>query len=133
MNDNPEEKSNSLVQVKVSRFAIISMGLAITGPILLIICLFMDTPLEFSGNTVFEALSVFSFGISGTAIIIGIVSFVRIEASGGKISGRKFSIGAVLLPIFAVFLIIQRILQVRIFKFTFFTDFKFYNKGKISR
>jgi len=40
------------------------------------------------------------------AVILGIISIVRIERSGGKVTGRIFAVAAVLIPVFAGLLLV---------------------------
>jgi hypothetical protein len=52
-------------------------------------------------------LSVFSFGITAIpAIILGIISLVQIEKSGGKLTGRAFGIVGIAVPVVVCFLVI---------------------------
>ena len=98
MNDIPEKISNTSVQVKVSRLAITGLVLSIIGTIFMTTCTFLDKYIE---------PSIFLFEVFSTiAIILGIISSIRIEASGGKITGEKLSDAAILLPIFTFFLTI---------------------------
>ena len=48
-------------------------------------------------------LSIFTFGLTAIpAIILGIISLVIIEKSGGRITGRGFAIGGIVVPVVAV-------------------------------
>jgi len=48
-------------------------------------------------------LSIFTLGLTAIpAIILGIISLVIIEKSGGKITGRGFAIGGIVVPVIAV-------------------------------
>jgi len=48
-------------------------------------------------------LSFFTLGLTAIpAIILGIISLVRIEKSGGRITGRGFAIGGIVVPVLAV-------------------------------
>jgi prepilin-type processing-associated H-X9-DG protein len=57
-------------------------------------------------------LSFFTFGITAIpAIILGIISLVRIEKSGGRITGRGFAIGGIVVPVVAVPVLLMIILM----------------------
>ena len=90
------------VTVRTSKLAIASLicalcGLALTTPALIAI----TSPRVLSPRTEWVALTfLLSLLILVVSLILGIISIVRIEKSGGKITGRAFAIGAVLLPVF---------------------------------
>ncbi len=51
-------------------------------------------------------LSIFTLGLTTIpAIILGIISLVRIEKSGGKLTGRGFAIGGIVVPVLVSFVI----------------------------
>jgi len=57
-------------------------------------------------------LSFFTFGVTAIpAIILGIISLVRIEKSGGRITGRGFAIGGIVVPVVAVPVFLMMILM----------------------
>ncbi len=94
--------SKQPVTVTISKLASFSLtcalcGLALTLPALIAI----TSPRVLSLRTEWVALTfLLSLLILVVSLILGIISIVRIEKSGGKITGRAFAIGAVLLPVF---------------------------------
>lgn len=91
------------LKIRVSRLAITGIGLAIAGAILYISCSIIERHFKFSDTNVLTILAFLGLSISVTAIIIGIISFIIIEVSGGRVTGVLFSIGAVLIPVFTMF------------------------------
>jgi len=85
---------NKLVTVRVSRLAIIAVILGISS-------LLFFLPPSFLRNFI----AMLNPLILLSAIILGIISLIQIEISGGKITGRSYAIAAILIPIFALFLI----------------------------
>ena len=94
--------SKQPVTVTISKLASFSLtcalcGLALTLPALIAI----TSPRVLSLRTEWVALTfLLSLLILVVSLILGIISIIRIEKSGGKITGRAFAIGAVLLPVF---------------------------------
>jgi hypothetical protein len=89
------------VNVKVSRLAIAAIVLAFCGLILIIpffIALrsrqFSDSHSEWVGITLLLGLVYLAI-----SFILGIISLIRIEKSGGLTTGRNFAIGAVLISV----------------------------------
>ena len=87
--------------IRVSKLAIIAICLAIAGVALYLICPLLEKNYGLS-NVNMRTLAYICLGISGLAIILGIFSLLLIEVSGGKVTGLKFSIGAILIPIIAM-------------------------------
>jgi hypothetical protein len=57
-------------------------------------------------------LSIFSLGLTAIpAIILGIISLVKIEKSGGRLTGRGFAIGGIVVPVVAVPILLMIILM----------------------
>ena len=82
-------ESKQPVIVRVSKLAIIALVLGILSVFVFAPPLFLS---RFLGRAVlFLPLS---------AIILGFISIIQIEQSGGKITGRAFAVAAVLVPIF---------------------------------
>jgi len=101
MNDNPEINSNQPIQVKVSRLAITAISLAILNGIILFSGLLLEnSDVRNSRSDFWQILVFFILIISAISVILGVLSLIKIEMSGGKIIGRKFSVGAILIPIF---------------------------------
>jgi hypothetical protein len=100
-NNASEIISSKTVEVKLSRLASAAICLAIIGPAMFLVYFVLDIVFGPTGTTIFDVFALFSAGISVVAIILGIISFIRIEMSGGKITGNNFAVGAVLIPIFA--------------------------------
>jgi len=90
------------VTVTISKLASFSLtcalcGLALTLPALIAI----TSPRVLSPRSEWVVLTfLLSLLILVVSLILGIISIIRIEKSGGKITGRAFAIGAVLLPVF---------------------------------
>ena len=102
-NNTSEINSNRPVQVKVSRLAIIAFILAFCGSILLfagIKAIYLPKPLD-SSIPLFVIL--LNLGILSfiSAIILGFISNILIEKSGGKITGKNFANGSILISLFA--------------------------------
>jgi len=58
-------------------------------------------------SLVLGILSPFTFGITIIpAIVLGIISLVTIEKSGGKLTGRAFAVLGIVIPVFAFFVIV---------------------------
>ena len=94
--------SKQPVTVTISKLASFSLtcalcGLALTLPALIAI----TSPRVLSPRSEWVGLTfLLSLLILVVSLILGIISIIRIEKSGGKITGRAFAIGAVLLPVF---------------------------------
>jgi len=102
---NPWDFSNP-VNVRVSRLAIAALILAFCSLVLTIPAIFaINYPRILSSRTPWVAQTfLLSHILLLVSFILGVISFVQIEKSGGLITGRNFAIGAILLPIFAVLL-----------------------------
>jgi hypothetical protein len=90
------------IKVRVSRLAIAAIIMAFCGfilPLPFFIALstrrFSDSNTEWIGIVFFLSLIILV-----VSFILGIISLIEIETSGGKITGRNFAIGAILIPIF---------------------------------
>jgi hypothetical protein len=88
-----EETSESKqpVTVKISRLSIIALVLAVLS-----VLVFFPPLVLLSG-----VLGRLALLIPLLAVILGIISIVRIEQSGGKVTGKIFAVAAVLIPVFA--------------------------------
>jgi uncharacterized membrane protein len=95
----------NLINVRVSRLAIAAIiltfcSLALTIPATIAV----TYPRILSPRTVWVAQTfLLSFFLLVVSLILGITSFIRIEKSGGLITGRNFAVGAILLPILGGF------------------------------
>ena len=100
---NPPDSSNP-VTVQVSRLAITAITLAFCGLILPIPFFFALSSRRFSESNGewIGIIFLLSLIILVVSFILGIISLIRIEESGGKITGRNFAIGAILIPILFV-------------------------------
>jgi hypothetical protein len=85
---------NPPVTVKISRLSIIALVLALLSVSVIYPLPYLLLRLLGSAALLFPLL----------AVILGIISIIRIEKSGGEITGRAFAIGAVLIPVFSIFL-----------------------------
>ena len=101
MNETPD--SAKPITVKVSKLAITAIGLAICVILFNIPAIFaINYPRILSFRTPWVSqTSLLSHLLLVISIILGFVSIIRVEMSGGKITGRKLAIAAILLPIFA--------------------------------
>lgn len=101
------------VEVKVSMLAIAAIILAIFGVILYITPFFLGNRSKTLALSIIGFLVIPGLGISVLALILGIVSLIRIETGGGRITGLSFAIGSILIPIVAclipVFFIITQV------------------------
>ena len=86
--------SEKLVTIRVSRLSIIALALAVLS------VLIFFPPLKFVPRLIGRIILFLPL----LAVILGFISIVRIEISGGKITGRFFAIAAILIPIFAFLL-----------------------------
>ncbi|MBN1975446.1 MAG: DUF4190 domain-containing protein [Sedimentisphaerales bacterium] len=104
MNDIQKEESSSSVQVKVSRLAIIAIICAILG-IVFVPYIARNSDPEYYDNlnitsiTFLRLAGYLSLSLLLTSVILGFVSHILIEKSGGKVTGRGFAVGAIVLSI----------------------------------
>jgi len=91
------------VNVRVSRLAIASLVCALCGSALTLPSLIAITsPRALSPRSEWVGLTFsISLFILAVSLVLGIISIVRIEAGGGKITGRAFAIASVLVAVFA--------------------------------
>ncbi len=87
--ENSETKQP--VTVKISRLSIIALALAVLS------ILVFFPPLVLLSGVLGRVVLLFPL----LAVILGIISLVQIEKSGGKVTGRIFAVAAVLIPVFA--------------------------------
>lgn len=93
------EATSQTISVKVSKVAIAAFvgalcGLALIMPILIAV----GQPRSRPSGRDREAFLV-GVIVLGVAVILGLVSVIRIERSGGRITGRVFAVGAVLIGV----------------------------------
>ena len=102
MNDIQEKDLNTPVKIKVSRLAIVAISLTLLGLILFVvgfaILINVPRPLD-STKPLYEIVFNISFFIFMFAIIFGFISYILIEKRGGKITGRNFAIGSIVISI----------------------------------
>jgi prepilin-type processing-associated H-X9-DG protein len=96
-----ENEFNQQVTVKVSRLAIAAIIFAIAGPMFVLVSFVIDNGFRHQEINIFVILGIMSVFISIIALFLGLISFIKIEISGGRITGLNYAIGAVLIPIFA--------------------------------
>ena len=89
-------ESKQPVTVRVSKLAIIASVLGILS------VLVFFPPLELLSRVLGRVVLFLPL----LAVILGIISIVRIERSGGKVTGRIFAVAAVLIPVFAGLLLV---------------------------
>lgn len=89
-------ESKQPVTVGISRLSIIALVLAVLS------ILVFFPPLVL----LFRVLGRLVLFLPLLAVILGIISIVRIERSGGKVTGRIFAVAAVLIPVFAGLLLV---------------------------
>jgi hypothetical protein len=105
MTDIPEIETNQTVQVKVSRLAILAIICAIVAFLFLPYINRHSNPEE-TGNcnvtmvTFLKIAGYLNLSLLLTSVILGFISFIKIEKSGGRLTGKYFSVGAILLSIF---------------------------------
>ena len=102
-NDTSEITANQPVQVKVSRLAIAAICLTLLGFILIIVSIIIATYIPRSidsTTTLIDILINISMFTFISAIILGFISLILIDISGGKKTGRSFAVGSILLSIF---------------------------------
>ncbi|MHC4556546.1 MAG: zinc-ribbon domain-containing protein [Planctomycetota bacterium] len=94
------------VNVRVSSLAIISLICALCGVVLLApSCIAVNYPRVISTRSQIYAVTVLlSFITLGVALILGFISIIQVESSGGRTTGRNFAVGAVLISVFGGFL-----------------------------
>ncbi|MHC4751996.1 MAG: zinc ribbon domain-containing protein, partial [Planctomycetota bacterium] len=90
------------VNVRVSKIAIISLicslcGLVLTVSGVIVIIYPRTLSLRSDIIAVTVLLSLLTLGV---ALILGFISIIRIELSGGRVTGSNFAIGAVLISVF---------------------------------
>ncbi len=103
---------NEPITIRVSKLAMIGITLAIMGfTIAIPAFISMRNTKAISRNfPIPEELVIIMFYTSlfclGGAITLGLISFIKIEISGGRTTGRNFALGSILIPIFTfVFLL----------------------------
>ena len=104
--DTSENISNKTIQVKISRLAIIAISLALCGLILFFAGIKtskLPKPLD-SREPLYAIFLELSLLFLFSGFILGIISMIKIEISGGKITGNNFAVGAILVSIFSGFL-----------------------------
>ena len=106
MNEIQEKDSDSPVQVKVCRLAVEAIICAVLGPALFFISFILylvRSPLM----NYFTVIATIGICISVIGLMLGVISFIKIEISGGRVTGRNFAVLSIILPVFAgLFLII---------------------------
>ncbi|MHC4145129.1 MAG: hypothetical protein ACYSWW_02930 [Planctomycetota bacterium] len=106
------DATSQTVSVKISRMAIVAFigvlcGLALLVPSLIAV----EFPRVLSPRLGWVVLThLISLIALGVSLILGLISMIRIERSGGRITGRAFAIGAILLLVFGGLLPIWRII-----------------------
>lgn len=101
---NPLDSSNP-VTVKVSQLAIVALILAFCSLVLTIPAVFsINYPRILSSRTPWVAKT-FLLGsfLLVVSFILGVISFRRIEKSGGLITGGSFALSAIIIPMLAIF------------------------------
>jgi len=96
-------ESKQPVTVTISKLAIVSLTCAICGCSLIVPSLIaVRFPRILSPRTGWVAWThLISLPLIAVSLVLGIISIIRIERSGGKITGRAFAVGSVLVAIFA--------------------------------
>ena len=96
---NPWDSSNP-VNVRVSRPAIEAFLFSLFALVLAVPYIFTSR----IHNSIFGISCLLSFPMSLVALVMGFISIIQIERSGGLITGRKFAVGAVLISVFVCIL-----------------------------
>jgi hypothetical protein len=99
-------ESKQPVSVTISKLASFSLICALCGCALIVPSLIaVKFPRTLSLRANWVALTfLLSLFLISLSLVLGIISIVRIEISGGKITGRAFAVGSVLVAVFAGFL-----------------------------
>ena len=100
------EATDRSISVKVSKMALVAFVGALCGLALIVPALIeMTMPRSRQPRSEWAAVA-FLIGavVLGVTAILGLISMIRIERSGGKITGRAFAVGAVLAAIFSTIL-----------------------------
>ncbi len=109
MNEIQEKESNSPVQVKVSRLAIIAIICTIASSLFAFyLARHSVENYENLNITIITFLRIaghLNLYLLLTSIILGFISYILIEKSGGKLTGSGFAIGAIVLSILVGFLV----------------------------
>jgi len=93
------EPTGQTISVKVSKMALVALAGAFCGLVLLIpIIIDIGQPRSRQTRVNLNALPIGLVFLS-TTVVLGLVSAIRIERSGGRITGRAFAIGAVLIGV----------------------------------
>lgn len=96
----PPEATGQNITVKVSKMAIVACAGALCGLVLTMLFLIaISWPRSRISETDRIALLIGLIFLGVTAIL-GLVSVIQIEESGGRITGRAFAVGAVLISVF---------------------------------
>ena len=102
---NVTPDSDRPVTIRVSRLAITAFIFAVLGSVLFLLFILSENRLRFSNTReIFETIALFGLLIAGFAVILGVISIVRIGISGGKITGSSFAVAAALIPILSYLL-----------------------------
>jgi hypothetical protein len=102
------QEAQQRIEVKISTLATASFICALCGLALLMPTFIgMSYPRSRLGSSEWTRFAFMSgIIILGITAILGMVSVVRIERSGGRITGRNFAIGAVFISVFGVLLLL---------------------------
>ena len=109
--DTSEFNSNQPVRVKVSRLAITAIICAIIGLLFLPYILRHSNSEEIENYYIKSEMNLkiacfLNFSMFAVSIILGFISFIRIEKCGGKVTGTSLALGAIILSLFAGFLVV---------------------------
>ena len=101
----PDSDFEPDVTVKVSRIAITAILLALCGLFFVLPGLFV--PVQGTSNLTSPSRGFFFLAgliMSGIALVLGFISLIQVEISGGRRTGTSFAIGAILIPVIAALL-----------------------------
>jgi len=111
--DNPEDTRfcnscgcalpNMALNVKISKLAIVALVCALCGLLLITPGLVaVRFPRVLSPRLEWVALTFYAdLIVLAVSLILGLVALIRVERSGGRITGRAYAVGAILIPVFA--------------------------------
>lgn len=93
------ETAGQTISVKVSKLALVTCAGALCGLALTIVFLITISRPRSRTSETDRLIFLIGLIVLGVMAILGLVSVIRIERSGGRITGRAFAIGAVLIGV----------------------------------
>jgi hypothetical protein len=94
-----KDRTDKTISVGVSKMALVAFAAALCGLVLTMQFLIAISWLRLRISEAHRVAFLTGLIVLGVTAILGLVSIIRIERSGGRITGRAFAIGAVLIGV----------------------------------